>query len=557
MRKNQILMWAALTVTGVLASCSNEEMQNITEQDSVKTVTIRASIADDASSRIALGDSENGQTKVSWSSGDAFALTVNGTPYTFTLKEGTTDEFTYTGEFPNITSETAVTATYPADASNIDYAYQTGTTSGLSTYMTLAASASISSIKDISLTFEHNTSVMKLELTNDAFKSASVNNITVDLGGTATITTTETFTGDSDNGKVTAYVVLNTPASVNTKDVTLFVECGDKTYSASLTNEKTLEVGKLYTVAKTVEETEMEYLTFSAESEQIFYLTKAVATLQYSVGGDTWQTLGTTQVTFGGSGKNLRLRGLSSMGTAPNNADDKLSRIRFQKESVSVDCTGDIRALVDYTDHKNADTSNARFCKLFSYCEALKSVSFTLLPATDLAKHCYNNMFRSCTSLTEAPELPATVLAENCYVGMFSYCSSLAEAPELPATVLVDYCYYDMFSYCTSLVEAPVLPAETLVSGCYYGMFENCTLLTAATMLATEGFDATNCLKDWLNGIETIGTLTVKNSTVNKWFSEDGDGASCLPSNWTVEMVDAQFVSTDTSISSLADETLN
>ena len=33
--------------------------------------------------------------------------------------------------------------------------------------------------------------------------------------------------------------------------------------------------------------------------------------------------------------------------------------------------------------------------------------------------YCYANMFRGCSSLTQAPELPATTLAERCYHGMF------------------------------------------------------------------------------------------------------------------------------------------
>jgi hypothetical protein len=33
----------------------------------------------------------------------------------------------------------------------------------------------------------------------------------------------------------------------------------------------------------------------------------------------------------------------------------------------------------------------------------------------DVPDYCYSNMFYSCTSLTQAPELPATTLADNCY----------------------------------------------------------------------------------------------------------------------------------------------
>ena len=37
-------------------------------------------------------------------------------------------------------------------------------------------------------------------------------------------------------------------------------------------------------------------------------------------------------------------------------------------------------------------------------------------------------MFKSCTSLTQAPELPATTLANRCYYSMFGGCVSLTQA---------------------------------------------------------------------------------------------------------------------------------
>jgi hypothetical protein len=44
---------------------------------------------------------------------------------------------------------------------------------------------------------------------------------------------------------------------------------------------------------------------------------------------------------------------------------------------------------------------------------------------------------------------------------MFDRCSSLTVAPELPATTLAKSCYENMFSECTSLIKAPKLPAKT------------------------------------------------------------------------------------------------
>ena len=55
-------------------------------------------------------------------------------------------------------------------------------------------------------------------------------------------------------------------------------------------------------------------------------------------------------------------------------------------------------------------------------------------------------MFYGCTSLINAPELPATNLAKYCYQSMFNGCTSLIEAPsKLPAITLTEYCYSSMF----------------------------------------------------------------------------------------------------------------
>ena len=59
----------------------------------------------------------------------------------------------------------------------------------------------------------------------------------------------------------------------------------------------------------------------------------------------------------------------------------------------------------------------------------------------DVPEYCYYRMFKSCTSLTQAPALPATTLADSCYSSMFYSCTALTQAPELPATTLASSCY--------------------------------------------------------------------------------------------------------------------
>lgn len=301
------------------------------------------------------------------------------------------------------------------------------------------------------------------------------------------------------------------------------------------------------------------YVTFSAESEQIFTMdfkpddyAEVVFSLgedeyfEYSVGGGKWTNFTSTvsDVAFGGAKGNLRLRGKSSKGTATNTKC--YSTIKFTTSNSPVQCTGDIRTLIDYKNYATASTENARFINLFKNNTQLTSAPE--LPATTLANHCYEGMFRVCTSLATAPVLPATTLAASCYVSMFVGCSALTTAPELPATTLTERCYGGMFFECTSLTTAPelpattlaqecyfnmfrgckslttaVLPAKTLVAGCYASMFWDCTNLSNLTMLATEvsaGDDETktSCTEMWLYNAgknASTRTLTLANKGIH------------------------------------------
>lgn len=99
----------------------------------------------------------------------------------------------------------------------------------------------------------------------------------------------------------------------------------------------------------------------------------------------------------------------------------------------------------------------------------------------------------------------------------------------LPATYIADSCYQQMFQSCTSLVNAPELPATTLVSYCYYSMFHGCSKLNYIKMLATD-ISATNCLSYWTYGVANTGTF-VKNPAMTSLPT----GVSGIPSGWTVQ----------------------
>ena len=282
------------------------------------------------------------------------------------------------------------------------------------------------------------------------------------------------------------------------------------------------------------------YVTMTAASKQTFVMKCAgnytLPDLEYSVNNGKWQkVVADNPVEFGGADSSLRLRGKCPNGTAT--LDDDYSRITFGDPDVKVECSGDIRTLIDYTEYENAATGNCRFCSLFKGCSVLTSAPE--LRATELIDYCYYSMFEGCTSLTKAPDLPATemklrcyeamfkgcealtdapmLLAKElgafCYQSMFDGCKSLVEAPELPATTLQPACYSYMFANCESLKIAPVLGAEELKSSCYYYMFQNCKKLEFVTMLATSA--AFYSLEQWLNGAGTkaegIRTLKVSN----------------------------------------------
>lgn len=120
---------------------------------------------------------------------------------------------------------------------------------------------------------------------------------------------------------------------------------------------------------------------------------------------------------------------------------------------------------------------------MFQECTSLTTPP--ALPATTLAEICYASMFEYCTGLTITPVLPANAMAKDCYSYMFKNCTSLTASTELPATILADGCYYGMFNACHSLMIAPsILPATTLSDNCYREMFYWCTGLTTSPQIS-------------------------------------------------------------------------
>ena len=351
--------------------------------------------------------------------------------------------------------------------------------------------------KSTSLVFKHQTARIRLHLNEEG----TTNNL---LGATVEVT----VTNGSTQTKYTAhedgdgyYSVLVAPGSTISSGAD-FVSITDGNvgpYKSTAPADATFVEGNSYTYDFNLRQA--PYVTFSAESEQGFKMTLSgvdgSSTFEYSVGDGEWTKIaaGMGYVTFGGSNGNLRLRGISTVGTYT-------STISFKDNNVPVAASGDIRTLVDYINYDKANTGSARFSSLFSGCTSLTSAPE--LPAMTLANYCYSSMFNGCTSLTSAPELPATTIAKYCYQYMFNGCTSLTSAPELDAMTLADGCYAEMFHNCTSLTSAPELPATTIAKYCYYNMFNGCTSLTTAPAELPATTLAYNCYAGMFYGCTSL-----------------------------------------------------
>lgn len=254
-----------------------------------------------------------------------------------------------------------------------------------------------------------------------------------------------------------------------------------------------------------------DYLTFTADKYTYLQIKckgeYVVSGLEYSVNFGEWKewTASTSYVEFGGS-KNLRLRGTNKYGTAESSSKYATFSIGGDYGEERVQCTGDIRTLLDYTNYKNVDTGNARFCYLFYECK----------------------------KLTTAPKLPAMKLADYCYTNMFGYCENLETAPDLPAKDLPQSCYYDMFNECKNLVTGPKISATKMSKFSCQWMLVNCPKLSSVTLLTpSDQMNAESALMRWLENSGTSATtrtLIVK----DKAAYDALNSKSYLPSQWQI-----------------------
>lgn len=400
------------------------------------------------------------------------------------------------------------------------------------------------------------------------------------LGGDAESTITLLPAGEGTLAAGKTYYIAVPATTLATGWNISFTATDDKVYSRQGTKPIQFKTNTVINLGTIYLNDFIPYVTFTAENSQSFsfYPEQYFHTVlgekeyfEYSVGGGEWirfRTEGVKNVPFGGSLGKLRLRGKSIHGTALD-ITGAYSTIRFNIDNSPVDCTGDIRTLIDYEDYANASTKDVKFSYLFYGNKELRTAPD--LPAKDLVEYCYCNMFSHCSSLTTTPALPATTLVRYCYDNMFANCSSLTTVTSLPAYELAEYCYHYMFTGCKSLTNLPELPYfPSLATGCFYHMFQDCTALEKAPRLwaefledyccegmflnctklssvslfidspqIDEKFNPNSYLWDWLNGagtgaaspqLDLVGAIGGYYEIFREYLTND----NCFPGNWTV-----------------------
>ena len=563
------IMKSVLAIAGILtlASCSSSEdffTENLGDNNKSVKMTFTASQENGSATRTAIG-TEGGKTKIHWSESDVIKVT-NGTEtndFTLTAGQGTTkatfdgeisESATYYAIYPNQNGVSFSGNKFSGVELKAEQEAVEGSFDSKAAIMVAKSNGTNLPFKNVVAYFKVTPTFDCSEIVVTAHKStdalAGTFDVAIDGEGTPSISN---ITNKSREVKLTGTITAN-------KDYYILLLPGTFEYGFSVTlkpkddttkkyfkqknSSFTLNRNELWNLRKMegateVSESTIPYITFTADEEQTFKYydysyqvntgngPDANKYLEYSVNGGKWQNFNyVLSVSFGGSNGDLRLRAKVDQGNYF--ASDAGPMFKFGNDNVEVNCTGDIRTLIDYENYYCANTSNAKFMNFFNSMTNLKSAPD--LPSMELASQCYYAMFKGCTGLTTAPELPATTLANSCYYEMFKGCTGLTTAPKLPATTLDTFCYREMFYGCTSLTTAPELPATTLAMGCYDKMFYDCSNLSKVTMLATK-YSANWCLKNWLDNAGTSAqsrTLKLASERVYNELKNKG----YLPTEW-------------------------
>ncbi len=548
--KTTTLTLSALALLAGLAACTKENFNPSSSSDTHNDgnglkVTLVAGQENEAGTRAAIGETTDNKTTILWSANDKLSVfdgANKNIEFTLTGDAGKTSG-TFEGEV-GATSESYVAlhpyqevATINSERNTINgVTLKSVQTAVAGSFDPAAALMVATESTDGNLAFKNVVGYIKVtpgfackkitltsNNTDDALAGTEVSISLAD--GTPTVSSVSgasySVSVSGDIAANTTYYIAALPATLKSGFKLIFTDSDGNKKSRASSGTLTIKrntITDLGTVNSTDVSTYIPYVTFSAASEQGFIMELAESglessTFEYLVGdGDTWTnvtSITSEGVPFGGDKGNLRLRGKSLVGTATN--ANNYSNISFTETEVEVQCSGDIRTLIDYEKYASVETKDARFAGLFQYCTALTSAPE--LPATTLADNCYYWMFAVCSSLKTAPTLPAERLADSCYEGMFFDCSALASAPDLPAETLAVQCYSTMFLRCTKLETAPALPATKLEKGCYNAMFSGCTELNSEIELPAETL-VESCYTQMFSGCTKLTSITIKATSI-------------------------------------------
>ena len=257
--KTRILSAAMMMAIVSVVSCTEEiasPQQPAGPSLQEEAVTVHA-VMDEDMTKVTLGDDSGETTEVYWDAYDQIGIKINETTYTFDRTDDAvgskTADFEYKAGEPALPELTAgeYTFTYPANGKAY-LASQTGTKEGLKVYHYMEATFTAEEGQGWNdlpgLSFETKVAIVKLTLTNEAFKNKEVSTVTL-KSAEATYTAAGTFTGSDADGSIAVYLAVE-PASLT--DCIITAICETKTYEAGL-SDNTLEAGKLYRVSKTME----------------------------------------------------------------------------------------------------------------------------------------------------------------------------------------------------------------------------------------------------------------------------------------------------------------
>ena len=278
MKKNLLLLVLALIGMGGFTACNNEDDLLVQEQTNTKPVVIRASIGN--VSRLALGEDDGTSTKVSWSTGDAFALKIGEQTYTFNWQEG--NNFVYAndnGTFPEtFEDDGTITATYPA-TSTVNLLRQSGKKDEVGKYMKMSASLDVAAEQttdDLNLNFNHTTSVVEIALEKSELAEKSV---FVELRTQEEeVMFTSMPSGDSmlsfdSEGKLTLYfAVTSSYAEFNDWHISVRSGSSDSySYYAATLSPLRILTGKMYKVNKNSEALKLSSIVSNSSKKVVAY----------------------------------------------------------------------------------------------------------------------------------------------------------------------------------------------------------------------------------------------------------------------------------------------